>query len=152
MGMKSCKVRACLPYLQMNMLSELSDMLQAFRNAFSRQQSWLVFCAIILSFLAASEMVGVTSMCRYWWSNEKGYYQLLHFFRAKSYQFRTLQACWHRWVLDQKRLVDVEGRLVLLGDHTHVVKDGGRMPGVLSLRETSETQSKPSTQLQKYIR
>jgi hypothetical protein len=41
-------------------------------------------------------------------------------------------------------LVDVEGRLVLLGDHTHVVKDGGRMPGVLSLRETSETQSKPS--------
>jgi hypothetical protein len=41
-------------------------------------------------------------------------------------------------------LVEVGGRLVLLGDHTHVVKDGGRMPGVLSLRETSETQSKPS--------
>ncbi|KJV05016.1 hypothetical protein VZ94_21200 [Methylocucumis oryzae] len=65
------------------MLSDLSDMLQAFRNAFSRQQSWLVFCAIILSFLAASEMVGVTSMCRYWWSNEKGYYQLLHFFSSQ---------------------------------------------------------------------
>ena len=33
---------------------------------------------------------------------------------------------------------------MLQGDHTHVVKDGGRMPGVVSLRETSETQSKPS--------
>jgi hypothetical protein len=64
------------------MLTDLSDMLQGFRNAFSRQQSWLVFCAILLSFLAASEMVGVTSMCRYWVSNEKGYYQLLHFFSS----------------------------------------------------------------------
>ena len=33
---------------------------------------------------------------------------------------------------------------MLLGDHTHVVKDGGRMPGVVSLRETSETQHRPS--------
>ena len=33
---------------------------------------------------------------------------------------------------------------MLLGDHTHVVKDGRRMPGVVSMRETSETQSKPS--------
>ena len=38
----------------------------------------------------------------------------------------------------------VEGRCVLLGDHTRVVKDGGRMPGVVSMRETSETQSKPA--------
>ena len=44
-------------YLQMNRLSDLSDMLQAVKNVFSRQQSWLVFCAILLSFLAASEMV-----------------------------------------------------------------------------------------------
>ena len=33
---------------------------------------------------------------------------------------------------------------MLLGDHTHVVKDGRRMPGVVSMRETSETQSKPA--------
>ena len=38
----------------------------------------------------------------------------------------------------------IDGRCVLLGDHTHVVKDGGRMPGVVSLREHSETQPKPS--------
>lgn len=33
---------------------------------------------------------------------------------------------------------------MVLGDHTYVVKDGGRMPGVVALRETSETQSKPA--------
>lgn len=66
------------------------------------------------------------------------------FFRAKSYKLEALQSAWHRWVLGQDRAVEVAGRLVLLGDHTHVVKDGGRMPGVVSLRETSETQSKPS--------
>jgi hypothetical protein len=41
-------------------------------------------------------------------------------------------------------MVNVDDRCVLLGDHTHVVKDGQRMPGVVSMRETSETQSKPS--------
>ena len=66
------------------------------------------------------------------------------FFRAKSYQLEALHLRWHRWVLGQDRAVEVAGRLVLLGDHTHAVKDGGRMPGVVSLRETSETQSKPS--------
>ena len=46
-------------------------------------------------------------------------------------------------MLSHAPLVEVAGRLVLLSDHTHVGKDGGRMPGVVSLRETSETQSKP---------
>lgn len=55
-----------------------------------------------------------------------------------------LREAWHRFALSRNISVTVEERLVLLGDHTHVVKDGGRMPGVVSLRETSETQSKPS--------
>lgn len=53
-------------------------------------------------------------------------------------------AAWHRYVLSEQVAAQVDGRYVLLGDHTHVVKDGGRMPGVVSLRETSETQQKPS--------
>jgi len=38
----------------------------------------------------------------------------------------------------------VSERAVLLGDHTSVVKDGRKMPGVLSMHEESETQSKPA--------
>jgi len=66
------------------------------------------------------------------------------FFRAESYSLESLRSRWYRFILSQNKGVEVDGRAVVLGDHTHVVKDGGRMPGVVSLRETSETQSRPS--------
>jgi len=62
------------------MLTDLYHALHHFKSEFSRERSWLLFCAILLSFLAATEMQGVTSMCRYWLSNEQGYHPLLHFF------------------------------------------------------------------------
>jgi hypothetical protein len=126
------------------MLMYLYHALESFRSVFSRQRSWLLFCAVVLSFLAAPEMIGVTSMCRFWHGNESVYHRLLHFFRSKAYDFGALLAAWQGYVLRQAVAVQVIGRVVLLGDHTHVVKDGGRMPGVVSLRETSETQHKPS--------
>ena len=66
------------------------------------------------------------------------------FFRSKAYRYAELLATWQRYVLSQGQAVELQGRCVLLGDHTHVVKDGARMPGVVSLRENSETQRKPS--------
>lgn len=65
------------------MLSDLYNALNHFRKEFSRERSWLLFCAIILSFLGATEMQGVTSMCRYWLSDERGYYRLRHFFSCR---------------------------------------------------------------------
>ena len=40
------------------MLTYLYHALASFRNAFSRERSWLLFCAVVLSFLAAPEMIG----------------------------------------------------------------------------------------------
>ena len=51
---------------------------------------------------------------------------------------------WQNFVVNQGKAVKVSERLVLLGDHTSVVKDGRKMPGVVSMHEDSETQSKPS--------
>lgn len=51
-----------------------------FQSVFSRKVPWLLFCAVVLGFLGASEMIGVTSLCRYWLIGEAGYYRLLHFF------------------------------------------------------------------------
>ena len=65
------------------MLNDLYHALQYFKSEFSRERSWLLFCAIVLSFLGATEMKGVTSMCRYWLSNEQGYHRLLHFFSCQ---------------------------------------------------------------------
>ncbi|MGB1011125.1 MAG: hypothetical protein ACPGVP_15495, partial [Thiolinea sp.] len=71
----------------------------------------------MLSFLAAPEMVGVTSMCRYWLSNERGYHRLLHFFRAESYDLEELRCCWHRFVIHHAPVCQYAGRLVILADH-----------------------------------
>jgi hypothetical protein len=62
------------------MLSYLYHALEAFRSRFSRQRSGLLLSAVIISFIAAPEMIGVTSMCRFWRSEEHGYQRLLHFF------------------------------------------------------------------------
>ena len=126
------------------MLRYVYHALESFQSVFSRQRSWLLFAAVVLSFLAAPEMIGVTSMCRFWLGDERVYHRLLRFFRSKAYDYGQLLDAWQRYVLSQAVTVEVQGRCVLLGDHTHVVKDGGRMPGVVSLRETSETQRKPS--------
>ena len=44
----------------------------------------------------------------------------------------------------QNVIIQSQSRVILLGDHTYVPKDGRRMPGVLSLLQNSETQSKTS--------
>ena len=126
------------------MLGYVYHALESFGSVFSRQRSWLLFTAVILSFLAAPEMIGVTSMCRFWLGDERVYHRLLHFFRSKAYAYGELLNAWQRYVLSQELTVEIEGRCILLGDPTHVVKDGGRMPAVVSMRETSETQHKPS--------
>jgi hypothetical protein len=46
--------------------------------------------------------------------------------------------------MHQQVAIRVQGRAVLIGDHTAVVKDARRMPGVVTLHQNSETQSKPS--------
>lgn len=62
------------------MLSDLYNALRSLRSEFSRERSWQMFFAVIVSFLAAHEMRGVTSMCRYWLSGDRGYERLRHFF------------------------------------------------------------------------
>jgi hypothetical protein len=47
-------------------------------------------------------------------------------------------------VLDQQVTVTGAGRTILLGDHTYVVKDARRMPGVVTRHQDSATQSTPT--------
>lgn len=58
----------------------IDQALKDFRSVFSRNNSWLLFCAIVIGLMGATEMMGVTSLCRFWMMNEAGYHRLLHFF------------------------------------------------------------------------
>ena len=126
------------------MLDYTYNALSSFRVTFPRFAPWVVFCMVILGFMGASEMIGVSSFCRFWGVGENIYYVFLHFFRVSTWSLPALVAHWTTFVVAQELIIWTQGRVVLLGDHTYVPKDGRRMPGVLSLRQDSETQSKPS--------
>ena len=126
------------------MLSYIYISLQSFRGIFSRNSTWLVFCTIVLGFLGATEISGITSFCRFWGLGESAYHTFLHLFRSEAWSLHMLICHWTAFVLAQNETVMVGGRAVLIGDHTYVPKDGRRMPGVVTLHQNSETQSKPS--------
>jgi len=126
------------------MISHIYKTLRSFRSVFSHHSTWLKFCMIVLGFIGVTEMIGVTSFCRFYGLHEKGYYHLIYFFRYSVWSLSTLSAFWISYVFSQKLAINVNGRTVLIGDHTYIPKDGRRMPGVVTLRQNSETQSKPS--------
>jgi hypothetical protein len=126
------------------MLVYIYHTLHTFRKVFTRHATWLTFCVVVLGFLAATQIDGVSSLCRFWRLDTPGYLALLHFFRSSAWTLTGLLSCWWAFVWSQQRTVIAEGRAVLIGDHTQVAKDGRRMPGVVTLHQDSETQSKPS--------
>jgi len=126
------------------MLSYLYDSVSGFRKVFSRQRTWLIFVMVILGFLGSSEMIGVSSLCRFWLMENQGYHVMLHFFRSTAWDLNALLEHWALWIVSQQHSILSQNRLVTLGDHTYVPKEGRRMPGVVTLRQDSETQSKPS--------
>jgi hypothetical protein len=126
------------------MITYIYQALQTFRKVFSRHSTWLTFCLVVLGFIGATQIDGVSSWCRFWHLPTPGYLALLHFFRSSAWNLRGLLSCWSAFVLSQQQTVTVDGRAVLLGDHTMTAKDGRRMPGVVTLHQDSETQSKPS--------
>ena len=126
------------------MLAYIYHALSSFRSVFSRQRTWVVFVMMVLGFLGATEMLGISSFCRFWGLDLQGYYRLLHFFRSTAWCLDDLVHHWVAFVLSQHVAVVMTSRLVVIADHTYVAKDGRRMPGVVTLHQDSETQSKPS--------
>jgi len=126
------------------MIAFIFKALKSFRPVFPRYTSWLIFSLVVLGFLGAADMFGVSSFCRFFCLAENGYHSLLHFFRSAGWSVAVLFMYWETFVFSQNMIIRVNGRAVLIGDHTYVPKDGRRMPGVVTLRQNSETQTKPS--------
>ncbi len=126
------------------MLDFIHNSLGSFRHVFSRRKTWLVFCMVVLGFLGSTEMIGITSFCRFWGGGEIAYKALEHFLRFSNWDVNVLISEWAAFILSQNVAVKMQGRIVLAGDHTHVPKDGRQIPGVVTLHQHSETQTKPS--------
>lgn len=126
------------------MIEYLEILLRAMRPAFSRRATFLWFVVVFAGFVTRADSYGVTSIVRALWLAPACYPSLLHFFHSAAWTAETLLFNWWGWLLKEKVAHMIGGRIVLLGDHTKTVKDARKMPGVTTLHQDSETQSKPS--------
>lgn len=126
------------------MLSYLEVQFQALRPAFTRQATFVWFVVLFVGLVLRSDLYGVSSVVRALDLNPIYYPSLLHFFHSSAWTLQGLYRRWWTWLQAQQILVRVDGRLVMLGDHTKQPKDARRMPQVTTLHQDSETSSKPS--------
>ena len=127
---------------------KMSDFIVEFvttcRGAFSRGAAFGWFVIVFVAFILRTDWLGVTSLIRATCVHPRHYQNLLHFFHAESWSGEKLLPLCITWVARLGLLVKIMGRVVFLGDDTKTPKEGRRMPNVKTMRQTSETSSKPS--------
>jgi hypothetical protein len=67
------------------MLTYMYHALDSFHSVFSRHRTWLLFVMVVLGFIGAAHIDGVSSFCRLWGIQTPGYVALLHFFRSSAW-------------------------------------------------------------------
>jgi hypothetical protein len=103
---------------------------------------WFTVC--VAGFSVRADKLGVTSIVRALGLDGKYYDNLLDNLHSTGVKLDALSATWAKVVLCVfPGLVRVNGRLVLVGDGIKVGKQGRKMPGVKSLHQESESNTKP---------
>ena len=122
----------------------LVGFLWEFRSVFSRRAAFAWFVVVFAGLVLRTDWLGVTSMVRALELSPALYPHLLHFFHASSWKGEDLLPCCVKWLGRIGLIILRNGRCVILGDESKVPQEGRRMPSVKTLRQTSETSSKPS--------
>jgi len=68
---------------------------------------------------------------------------MLHFFRSNAYTTDGLYDNWIKISLKQAPIVRIAGRVIVLGDHSKVAKEGRYMPDIQVLHQESDNAGKP---------
>jgi hypothetical protein len=126
------------------MIRYVERFLWAMRGVFSRQAAWVWFVVVFVGLAVRGDTFGVSSIVRALALSPACYVCLLHFFHSTAWQAETLFRFWWQWLARENVGHRVNGRAVLIGDHTKTPKDGRRIPEVTTLHQDSETNSKPS--------
>ena len=70
------------------------------------------------------------------------YHCLLHLFRSSAWNKDCLLLKWTKFVLAEGMAHEMNGRIVLVADHTKQPKDARKIPEVTTMRKDSETSSR----------
>ena len=115
------------------------------RPGCSRLSTFLWFATSVVGFSIRTEHLGVTSIVRAIGLEERFYHHLLDNFHSKAIKLDKMTALWTQTVLRLfPRKLQVNGRLVLVGDGIKIGKRGKKMPAVKRLHQSSESNTKPT--------
>jgi len=122
----------------------INNIVHEFRNCFKREKTWQWFVVLIMGFMLRSDHRGVTSAVSALKLKPKLYHTLLHFFRSTAYKTEALYAKWIITAVKKTAVTRIAGRMVMIGDHIKVSKEGRRMPEIQTMRQESQNSGKPS--------
>jgi hypothetical protein len=126
------------------MFQLINTILHEFADCFKRIKTWQWFVVVIIGFMVRDNHRGVTSIISSLKLQPELYHSLLHFFRSTGYQLETLYDKWLKIALKHATVKRISGRVVLLGDHIKVSKEGKYMPSIQTLHQESQNSGKPS--------
>ena len=126
------------------MFQLMNSILLEFRNCFKRTKTWRWFVIIIIGFMVRMDNRGVTSIISALRLKPCLYHNLLHFFRSNAYRTNNIFEKWIMLAMKYSNIKRVANRIILLGDHSKVSKEGVRMPGVQTMYQDSQNSGKAS--------
>ena len=118
------------------------SLIKALRPCFSRERTFLWFVLIAMCFTVRDDFAGATSLIRAMGLDEFYYDRILDFFHSTGIHLQMLKSLWTDIVIKTGLAIRVGGRVIIVGDGIKVPKEGKKMPGVKSLHQESESNSK----------
>jgi hypothetical protein len=115
------------------------------RPGCSRLSTFLWFAICVAGLSIRTERLGVTSIVRAMGLDNKFYHHLLRNHHSQAIKLDKMSALWTQTVLRLfPRKIEVNGRLVLVGDGIKIGKHGKKMPAVKLLHQSSQSNTKPT--------
>ena len=125
------------------MFQLINEILLEFRKEFKRIKTWQWFVILTAAFMIRHNYRGVTSVISTLRLKPKLYHAMLHFFRSSAYSVEGLYGRWIKTAAKHGTFTRIEGRIVALGDHINISKEGLHMPGIEILHQESDNSGKP---------
>jgi hypothetical protein len=126
------------------MFQFINNILGQFLTCFNREASRVNFCSIIIGFIIRPDTRGVSSVISALKMKPGRYTALLKFFRSASFDIDGL---YRKLITVFMKIVPpkmVNGKVILVGDHIKISKEGRRMPSIEKLHQESQNSGKGS--------
>ena len=120
----------------------INNIILKFLPHFKRLKTWRWFAIFVIGFMIRSNHNGITSIISTLRLKPELYHTGLHFFRSSGYETKDLYKEWIQIATEGSKLQRVGGRILLLGDHIKISKEGRRMPDIQLLHQESENSNK----------